>query len=87
MEDAILQAKAFWNTSFTVGAVGPLFLPRRLLPWMYVHFWDILFENELGGNLRFHSKKIPQNSQQTPNHVGCRELSMLFLAEIVVVWQ
>lgn len=64
MKDASLQAKAFWDTSLMVGAVGPLFPPRGFLLWMYVHFGDILFENELGGNLQFHAKKKnPQNSQ------------------------
>ena len=48
MEGAGLQAKAFWDPSLIVGAVGPLFPPWGLLPWTHLHFWHILFENELG---------------------------------------
>ena len=36
MEGAGLQAKAFWDPSLIVGAVGPLFPPWGLLPWTQV---------------------------------------------------
>ena len=80
MEDASLQAKAFWDTSLPAGTVGPLFPPREHLPWMYVHFRDILSENELGENLRFYSQKDHKNSEQTPNCVHCKE-------EVCYFWQ
>lgn len=70
----------------SVGAAVPSFPPRRLSCSVCVHFWDLLFVNEVGGNYSFTQK----NSTKFPaNPKSCRLYGwgMLFLAEIVLSWQ
>lgn len=59
-------------------AAGPLFPSRSLVPCLRDQLWDVLFENEFGGNLGFGPKNIPQNSRQTPNCVVWREEACYF---------
>ena len=69
-----------------VGAAGPLFPPRGLSCSVCVHFWDILFVNELWGII----VSPPKNPTKFPaNPKSCRLYGwgMLFLAEIVLSWQ
>lgn len=61
--------QSFTGCLTPVGVAGPLFPPRRLSLCICVHFWDILSENELGGNYSF----TPKNPTKFPaNPKSCR---------------